>query len=162
MASVKRVYARLINNDNLSTTLPGINNLDAYTYPNGTTTTVTVSGTDGATVGLTGCNTSGYIANMNDWGNTMYYPTLTPGFNCYASTDGRISEQRLEVIFQLLAQTKLDYTGMIKQLGMDERLFNTALLEYALKFKPRFFIEMLSHNQSFTKDDLYNQVVKSY
>jgi hypothetical protein len=87
---------------------------------------------------------------------------LISGFNCYSTTQGRISQSKLDLIYKILAETKLCYEQVLKHLGMEERLFNTILMEYSIKFKAQFLIELLSHKQVFTKEDLFNQVVKSY
>jgi hypothetical protein len=101
----------------------------------------------------------------DDWCNTYSSTTLhisTERFCCYATSEGRIREDKKELIFQLIEKTKMDYTKLVKHLAIEERLFNTLLLEYALTKRTKLYMELVSRNSHFSKYDLYNEVVKMF
>jgi hypothetical protein len=83
-------------------------------------------------------------------------------FSCYPSSEGRIRPGKKEIIFKLLQNTALEYVALVKHLAIEETLFNTIMMEFALEYAPKRYMQLLATNPHFTKTDLFNQVIKIY
>jgi hypothetical protein len=104
------------------------------------------------------------IWNQPFGGNSFvgYNQEIFHKFLCYASSEGRIREGKKEVIFRLLETTTLDYDGIVRHLAIEEMLFNTLLMEYALQYVPKKYMELVARNSQFTKYELYAHVIVVY
>lgn len=168
MAKVRTIYDDMTyaSNSQWNTLKCGNNTFTTTTSP---LTNVTITDNN-----LIGHNTWGqhtYIP-QGDWNTISPYDTTFVGYNqtipiyepfyCFASSEGRIHEAKRELVFKLLRSTNQPYDSIIKHLSMDEMLFNTLLMEYALEFAAKRFMELISRKPNFSKHDLYTQVILIY
>jgi hypothetical protein len=95
--------------------------------------------------------------------NSISIPTYPADkFECFVTSEGRITEAKRDALYKLLDKTTQDYFTLVRYLNIPEKLFNTVVLEYALKYKVRLYMELIAFKQNYSKIDLFNAVVKFY
>lgn len=97
-------------------------------------------------------------------GNATSYAT-TYGFKpyeCYNSSEGRITDGKKSLIFKIFEITNMDYFALIKHLCICSKLFNTLLLEFTMQHRTKQFMELFSKVISVTPEKLFNEVIKVY
>jgi hypothetical protein len=159
--------------NNYTSSFVGYSGLDNPTPRTTTTTagsgTATIAGNyttylDGYWPNNTTITTPNFAPNYDYGLNYGTAGVITPveKFKCYPSSEGRLRPGRKELLFKLLQTTKLEYDALVKHLAIDEMLFNTVLIEYALEFSLKRYMELMSFNSQFSKYDLFNWVIKTY
>lgn len=128
-------------------------------YTTSDNNTITLGQRQGIDNGFCWTGTQSSLGLLNQ--NYQQIPSVEK-FDCFVTSEGRITEAKRETLFNLFEKTTQEYLVLVKYLNIEEKLFNTVLLEYAIKHKTSLFMELLVFKQNFTKWDLYNAVVKIY